>query len=92
MSDTVLNMMLGVTPVPGLHPAYAVLKFIYSCVQAVRTSQKQLVVLANAVGQLLATLQREFESNRLVEESCAHPLKELMRCASRRKLIWSVAN
>ncbi|KAJ7636250.1 kinase-like domain-containing protein [Roridomyces roridus] len=78
MSLDAVNMLTGATPVPGLHAAYTVFKFIYSSVQAVRTSKEQLVVLANAVAQLLGTLQREFEGKRLSPESCQKPLKDLI--------------
>ncbi|KAJ6614267.1 hypothetical protein B0H10DRAFT_2221429 [Mycena sp. CBHHK59/15] len=65
-------------PVPGLHAAFTVFKFIVSSVKTVRSSRKQLVALTNAVGQLLTTLQREFESSRLVEASWVQPLQDLM--------------
>ncbi|KAF7350710.1 Kinase-like protein [Mycena sanguinolenta] len=72
------NVIIGVTPVPGLQSAFTVFKFIVSCVQNVRASQQQLIGLANAVGQLLATLQREFQSNKLTVGSCAQPLNDLL--------------
>ena len=81
------NVIIGVTPVPGLQPAFTVFKFIVSCVQNVRTSQQQLTGLANAVGQLLAVLQREFQSNKLTVGSCGQPLDDLMRRDSSWKLI-----
>ncbi|KAJ7644865.1 kinase-like domain-containing protein [Roridomyces roridus] len=73
-----MNLLAGITPVPGLHAAFTVFKFIYSSTQTARASQKQLVVLANALAQLLATLQREFESHRLSPESCKQPLRDLI--------------
>ncbi|KAF7369965.1 Kinase-like protein [Mycena sanguinolenta] len=71
------DVIIGVTPVPGLQSAFTVFKFIVSYVQNVRTSRQQLVGLANAVGQLLATLQREFQSSKLTVGSCAQPLDDL---------------
>lgn len=77
--DVLVNTIAAVTPVPGLQPAFMILKFIVSCVQSTRASKEQLSALANAAGQLLAVLQREFEANRLREVSCAQPLKDLLR-------------
>ncbi|KAJ7733804.1 kinase-like domain-containing protein [Mycena metata] len=76
--DVLVNTIAAVTPVPGLQPAFMILKFIVSCVQSTRASKEQLSALANAAGQLLAVLQREFEANRLREVSCAQPLKDLL--------------
>ncbi|KAJ7622505.1 kinase-like domain-containing protein [Roridomyces roridus] len=73
-----VNLFTGITPVPGLHAAFTVFKFIYSSTQAARASQKQLVVLANALAQLLLTLQGEFESQRLTLKSCKQPLRDLI--------------
>ncbi|KAJ6489899.1 hypothetical protein C8R45DRAFT_992094 [Mycena sanguinolenta] len=72
------DVIIGATPVLGFQTAFTVFKFIVSCVQNVRTSQQQLIGLANAVGQLLAALQREFQSNKLTVGSCAQPLDDLM--------------
>jgi hypothetical protein len=77
--DATLTIILGVTPVPGLHPAFTLFKFIVSCVQTARASQKQLAVLAVALGQLLTTLQREFQSNSQVPQSCVQPLNDLIK-------------
>ncbi|KAF7333378.1 Kinase-like protein [Mycena venus] len=76
--DAAVNAVLGATPVAGLGAAFTVFKFIVDCVNAVRTSKEQLTGLANATGQLLETLQREFVSNTLVADSCVQPLKDLI--------------
>ncbi|KAJ7496391.1 hypothetical protein FB451DRAFT_1549555 [Mycena latifolia] len=75
--ETALQIVLGVTPVPGLSEAYTLFKFIVSSVQGVRESKKQLEVLAAAVGQLLATLDVEFRSSRLIVANCRGQLAEL---------------
>ncbi|KAJ7496387.1 hypothetical protein FB451DRAFT_1385797 [Mycena latifolia] len=75
--ETALQIVLGVTPVPGLSEAYTLFKFIVSSVQGVRESKKQLEVLAAAVGQLLTTLDSEFRSSRLIVQNCGRPLREL---------------
>jgi hypothetical protein len=77
--DAVVSAVLGIAPVPGLSAAFTVFKFIVSCVNDVQASKKQLRGLAIAVGQLLAALQREFESSRLVATACARPLNDLKR-------------
>lgn len=79
MSLDVFDAILGITPVPGLSSAFTVFKFIVSAIRANQSSKKQLVVLANALGQLLATLHREFQSSRLITASCMQPLRDLMR-------------
>ncbi|KAJ6464607.1 hypothetical protein DFH09DRAFT_1346825 [Mycena vulgaris] len=77
--DATLNLILGVTPVLGLHPAFTLFKIIVSCVQAARASQKQLAAVAVALAQLLKTLQREFKSNSQVQQSCVQPLNDLIK-------------
>ncbi|KAF7345299.1 Kinase-like protein [Mycena sanguinolenta] len=81
--DAAWGILIGVTPVPGLQVAFSVFKFIVSCVQNARASQQQLVALANAVGQLLATLQREFQSKKLTTEQDRSFLKALFHADSR---------
>lgn len=75
--DTALDVILGLTPVPGLSAAFHVLKFIVSSVQQVNESKRQLETLAKAVAELLATLNAEFKASRLVESTCARALKDL---------------
>ncbi|KAJ7496428.1 hypothetical protein FB451DRAFT_1549581 [Mycena latifolia] len=75
--ETALEIVLGLTPVPGLSAAFTLLKFIASSVQDVKQSEKQLEVLATAVAQLLATLDSEFRSSKLVVANCRGPLAEL---------------
>jgi hypothetical protein len=79
MSLDILDSILGITPVPGLSSAFTVFKFIVSSIRADQSSKKQLVVLANALGQLLAALHRQFQSSRLIAASCVQPLRDLMR-------------
>ncbi|KAJ7919416.1 hypothetical protein B0H13DRAFT_2320404 [Mycena leptocephala] len=76
--DATLTIILRVTPVPGLHPAFTLFKFIVSCIQTACASQKQLAALAVALAQLLTTLQREFQSNSQFPHSCVQPLDDLI--------------
>ncbi|KAJ7759819.1 kinase-like domain-containing protein [Mycena olivaceomarginata] len=78
MSLDLANVVLGVTPIPGLQAAFAVFRFIVSSVEMVSASRKQLTGLASTVGQLLAAVQEKFESHKLVETSCVRPLNDLL--------------
>ncbi|KAJ7903252.1 kinase-like domain-containing protein [Mycena leptocephala] len=75
MSLDAAILAAGLTPVPGLSAAFAVLKIIISCVQEVQAGQKQLSALASALGRV--------ESSRLTTISCVQPLKDLMRFVER---------
>jgi hypothetical protein len=77
--ETALDVILGITPVPGLSAAFHVLRFIISSVQQVSESRRQLEELAKAVAQLLATLNAQFRASRLVESTCARALQDLHR-------------
>jgi hypothetical protein len=77
--DVALDVILGLTPVPGLSSAFTLFKFIVSCVEKLEANQLQLGALANAIGQLLATLHAEFRSSRLIASSCVQPLTDLGR-------------
>ncbi|KAJ6530021.1 kinase-like domain-containing protein, partial [Mycena vulgaris] len=75
--DAALDVLLGMTPVPGLSGAFTLFRFIVSSVQAVQASKKQLEALAKAVGQLLATLDSEFREARLIVANCGEALTDL---------------
>ena len=68
--------LLGLSP-PGIASAFTILSFIVSEVQQVRASKKQLEVLAQAIGQLLETLDAEFKHTRLIATNAAKPLQDL---------------
>ncbi|KAF8170487.1 kinase-like domain-containing protein [Mycena galopus ATCC 62051] len=72
-----IDVLLGIIPVPGLSAAFTVFKFILSTVQAVQASKEQLKTLAEALGQLLGTLDGEFKSSTLIEASCVKSLNDL---------------
>ncbi|KAK7001568.1 DUF1768 domain-containing protein [Favolaschia claudopus] len=76
-SQTVLDVVLGVTPVPGLSAAFTLLKLIVSSIEKVKQSKQRLVVLAQSAGQLLQTLNTELCIGRLVQSTCQKPLKDL---------------
>jgi hypothetical protein len=75
--DVALDVVLGITPVPGLSAAFELFKFIVSCVKQLEASKLQLGAVASAIGQLLATLHSEFQSSRLIGSSCVQPLADL---------------
>jgi hypothetical protein len=74
--ETTLSV-LNLTPVSALLTVFKTFRFIVSCVQNVQESKKQLCALADALGQLLAALQKQFEASRLIEASCVRPLTDL---------------
>ncbi|KAJ6595916.1 kinase-like domain-containing protein [Mycena sp. CBHHK59/15] len=75
--ETVVDVLLGITPVPGLSAAFTLFKFIVSSVQEVQASKTQLEALAKAIGDLLTTLNSEFKASRLVAAACVKPLDDL---------------
>ncbi|KAJ7466190.1 kinase-like domain-containing protein [Mycena galericulata] len=75
--EVAIDALLGITPVPGLSAAFTAFKYIVSTVKAVQDSKEQLSTLAKALGQLLATLDKEFKSSVLIEASCVKPLNDL---------------
>ncbi|KAK7008148.1 kinase-like protein [Favolaschia claudopus] len=75
--NTALDLVSGMVPVPGLAPALTLLKFIIASVEQTRASQKQLAGLTITLAQLLATINTEFQSSKLIEASCIQPLEDL---------------
>ncbi|KAJ7659857.1 hypothetical protein B0H17DRAFT_1095969 [Mycena rosella] len=72
-----LDVILGITPVPGLSAAFSLLKITVSSVQQAREGKRQLGALAYAVAQLLDTLNTEFRASRLVQSASVKPLQDL---------------
>ncbi|KAK6974293.1 kinase-like protein [Favolaschia claudopus] len=75
--QTVLDVILGITPVPGLSAAFTLLKFIVSNIEGVSRSKRRLAILAQAASHLLQTLNTELRAGRLAQSTCAQPLDEL---------------
>ncbi|KAJ6524675.1 kinase-like domain-containing protein [Mycena vulgaris] len=75
--DVALQVVLGITPIPGLSAAFTVFRFIVDSVQKVQDGKKQLDALAKAVGQILRALDSEFTASRLVVARCGGPLTDL---------------
>ncbi|KAK7007652.1 kinase-like protein, partial [Favolaschia claudopus] len=75
--QTVLDVALGITPVPGLSAAFTLLKLIVSAIEKVKQGKQRLIVLAQSAGQLLQTLNTELSLERLVQSTCLKPLEEL---------------
>ncbi|KAJ7114661.1 hypothetical protein C8R43DRAFT_126046 [Mycena crocata] len=70
-----LDVILRMTPVPGLSAAFNILKFIVSSIEHVSKSKQQLEVLAISVAQLLETLNAEFQTSNITHSGI--PLKDL---------------
>ncbi|KAJ7792277.1 hypothetical protein B0H13DRAFT_2394022 [Mycena leptocephala] len=64
--QTVLDVILGITPVPGLSAAFNTLKLIISAIQQARKRKQRLTVLAQSAAQLLQTLNAEFTQRGLL--------------------------
>lgn len=77
--EPVLDMLLGITPVPGLSLAWNSLKFLVSAVDKARDSNYQLQVLTRCAAYLIQTLDAEFKAKRLTEPRCAKQLRDLQR-------------
>ncbi|KAJ6470933.1 hypothetical protein C8R45DRAFT_1014930 [Mycena sanguinolenta] len=75
--QTVLDVIVGITPVPGLSAAFTLLRTIVSAIQQVSGSKQQLALLAQSAAQLLQTLNAEFSASRLMQSTCAQPLRDL---------------
>ncbi|KAJ7147807.1 hypothetical protein C8R43DRAFT_524115 [Mycena crocata] len=72
-----LDVILGVTPVPGLSAAFNILKLIISSVEQAHRSKRQLHALAASVAQLLETLNTEFRLGAARIVLSVKPLKDL---------------
>jgi hypothetical protein len=75
----IIHQCLSLAPVPYLSPAFSVLRFIWSSIQQVQASQRQLEVLAQSIAQLLETLNEEYRAGRLLQAKTSSPLKNLRR-------------
>jgi hypothetical protein len=73
----IIHQCLSLAPVPGLVPAFAALRFIYSSVQQAQASKEQLVALTQSIAQLLHTLDRGFHAGRLFQAEMLTPLVDL---------------
>jgi hypothetical protein len=77
--DVALQVVLGITPIPGLSAAFQVFRFIVNSVQKVQNGKKQLDALAKAIGQILTALDFEFRASRLVVAHYGKSLTDLER-------------
>lgn len=70
-----MDAVVGLSP-PGIGAAFGILRFIVAEIQQLHASQKQLQVLAQALGQLLRTVDSEFKKSRLAMNA-ANVLRDL---------------
>ena len=75
----IVHQCLSLVPVPHLAPAFTSLKFIYSFVPQVQTIQQQVDVLVQFVAQLLYTLDKEYRTERLLQNETSVSLANLSR-------------
>lgn len=65
-----IEQCLALVPaVPCLHTTFTALRYIWSSVQRVQGSKRQLQVLTLRIAQVLHTLDSEFRAGRLAESS-----------------------
>jgi hypothetical protein len=69
---------LSLAPVPGLHLVFVAFRNLWSSVERVRWSKRQLLTLATCIDQLLQTLNREVGSGFLPEHT-EHAMADLQR-------------
>jgi hypothetical protein len=75
----IIQHCLSLTPVPGLGPAFGVLRFIWSSVEQVQSCKEQLVALTQSTAQLLETLDAQYRGGRLLEANTSVPLSKLTK-------------
>ena len=73
----IIEQCLSLAPVPYLAPAFSVFKFIWATIGEVQASKKQLEILAQALSQLLQTLDSEYRSGRLTAATSFKSLDRL---------------
>jgi hypothetical protein len=88
--QTVLDVILGITPVPGLYAAFNILKLIVYAVEQASKSKQRLAILAQCAAQLLKTINVEFSASRLVHSACREPLNDLQRCMAFLRVILTL--
>jgi len=75
----IVQQRLSLAPVPYLELAFSVFRFIWSSVEQAQASKQQLRALAQAIAQLLSTLNREYRAGRLVQAKSSTPIADLGR-------------
>jgi hypothetical protein len=75
----IIHHCLSLAPLPYLGPAFSALRFIWSSVQQVQASKRQLEALTQSIAQLLKTLDSEYRSRQLLQASTSTPLDDLRK-------------
>jgi len=75
----IIHQCLLLAPVPYLVPAFDVFRFIWTSVEQAQASKLQLHALAQTIGQLLSTLNKEYRAERLVQAETSTPVANLCR-------------
>jgi hypothetical protein len=73
----IIKACAALIPVPGLSLAFETLRCIWSSIQGVQLSKRQLEALAASVGLLLRTLDGEIRSGRLIESIMSQQVNDL---------------
>lgn len=75
----VIQHCLNLVPVPALGSSFTVLRFIWTSVQQVKASQRQLITLTQTIAHLLQTLNTEYQTGRVAHVASSGPLDDLSK-------------
>lgn len=79
LSMEVSHPALSLVQVDPLQVIFSIFRFIWNTVQEVKESKQQLITLGDTVGQLLATLNAEYQAGRLKPEETTAELASLAK-------------
>ena len=78
-----IKEFLNIVPVPGLQHAFTIFTTILSLVQQTQAFKEQLQVLTTCTVTLLKTLDMQYRTGELTEESTFHHLQDLHKFVAR---------
>jgi len=73
----VVEHCLSLVPLPYLSTAFSFFKIIWSSVERVQISKRQLQVLASSIGELLNVLDFQYRASRISEPDTLQPLANM---------------
>jgi hypothetical protein len=75
----IVQHCLTLVPVPYLSAAFSLFKILWTSVQRVQLSKRQLQVLASSISELLNTLDAHYRAGRISQADTTQPLNDLDR-------------
>jgi len=73
----IVQHCLSLVPVPCLSTTFALFNIIWTSVQRVQLSKRQLQVLASSISELLNTLDTHYRAGRILQADTTRPLNDL---------------